>query len=123
MVTNAAPPYSKTFFATDASLSAGAIVEIRSSSDLSKMLWLGGDKKGSYTMLGGGFKSALKMLGEYYDDGRIEEPLKVNPKKSPLPYFDFIEFCGGADGVSNHLSNLGFTIAPPLDLSKSSVTT
>ena len=119
MVTNAAADYSKKIFATDASLSAGAIVETDADEDLSRLLWLGGDKKGSYTVLDGGFRSALKALGEFYDDGRVEEPLKVSPKKSPLLYFDFIEFYGGAGGISKHLHDMGFSVAPPLDLSKS----
>eukprot|EP00434_Breviolum_minutum_P010153 symbB.v1.2.008961.t1/scaffold508.1/size221222/10 len=119
MVTNAAADYSKKIFATDASLSAGAIVETDADEDLSRLLWRGGDKKGSYTVLDGGFRSALKALGEFYDDGRVEEPLKVSPKKSPLLYFDFIEFYGGAGGISKHLHDMGFSVAPPLDLSKS----
>ena len=102
MVTNVAAEYGRQVYATDASLSAGAIVQTEVDSDLSKVLWLGGDKKGGYTVLDGGFRASLKALGEFHDDGIADEPFKVQPKKSPLLYYDFIEFYGGAGGISHH---------------------
>ena len=119
MVTNAAATFGKKVYATDASLSAGAIVETAVGEEVSKVLWLGGDKKGGYTMLDGGFRAARRALGDYDDDGSLEQPQGPSPLKAPLLYFDFIEFYGGAGGISGHLSSLGFSVAPPIDLSKS----
>ena len=119
MVTNAAATFDKKVYATDASLSAGAIVEMAVDEEVSKVLWLGGDKKGGYTMLDGGFRAARRALGDYDDDGSLEQPEGLSPLKAPLLYFDFIEFYGGAGGISGHLSSLGFSVAPPIDLSKS----
>ena len=41
------------------------------------------------------------------------------PFKAPLLRFDFVEFYGGAGVISHHMILLGFTVAPPLDLSAS----
>lgn len=34
-------------------------------------------------------------------------------------FFDFIEICGGSAGVSRSLADLGYTVAPPIELSDS----
>ena len=48
-----------------------------------------------------------------------EDFVSLGPFKSPLLYFDFVQFYGGAGVVSHHMSELGFCVAPVLDLSNS----
>eukprot|EP00438_Fugacium_kawagutii_P033672 Skav204069 [mRNA] locus=scaffold3:515457:529911:- [translate_table: standard] len=120
LVTDVSCPVLDEVFATDASLSSGAIVSARVDKKIAEMLWLDGDRKGYYTMLQNGFRAALKAVGEASDD---EEPLLPRqvplPKKPPLMVFDFIEVCGGAGKVSKYLSQLGYVVGPVLDLSVS----
>ena len=122
MVTDASAAFIEEIYATDASLNAGAIVRMPVDEHLSKLLWLCGDKRGSYTMLESGFKEALRWLGEHDEeelDFEVEKVSMSGPSKAPMLYYDFIEFYGGAGGVSKHLASMGFTVAPPLDLSRS----
>ena len=51
IASNVALPFSSTIFASDASNSSGAVVSSTASQPLSRLLWLGGDKKGGYTKL------------------------------------------------------------------------
>ena len=66
------------------------------------------------------FRACLRALGEEVGDdlpggGQVSE----GPYKSPLLYFDFVEFCGGSGGLSRAAADLGLSVAPVLDLSES----
>lgn len=120
IASNVALPFSSTIFASDASNSSGAVVSSTASQPLSRLLWLGGDKKGGYTKLDEPFRACLRALGEEVGDdlpggGQVSE----GPYKSPLLYFDFVEFCGGSGGLSRAAADLGLSVAPVLDLSES----
>ena len=115
-VSDASAPLSSTVFATDASLSKGAITSRKVPPEVAKVLWLGGDKKGAYTMLDPPFKEACRYLGEAEEE--FEPPL-VKPKKSPDFAFDFVEVCAGAGSVSKAMAKLGHTVCTPIELSDS----
>ena len=124
MVANVAADVSPWLFSTDASMEKGAIVKKKCTKELCYDLWLGAEKKGSYTKLSSGFSAALAAVGEetagVADDGEnYEEAAVEGPYKSPLMYYDFIELYGGAGVVSKHASALGLSVAPPIDLSAS----
>ena len=119
--TNVALPTSSCLYATDASLGKGAVCETEVAADLSHELWLGGDRKGGYAKLDHGFAAALHAIGEEAHDDAADQEffLKEGPYRSPLLYFDFVEFYGGSGTISACMSSLGFVTAPPLDLSAS----
>ena len=108
--------YPERFFATDASLAKGAIVETRIGRDLCESLWHGGSKKGHYTVLDGPFRELL-----HHNNG--EEPVGgedfQEPRKDIPMVFDFKEMCGGVGAVSGAMASMGLCVAPVLDLSNS----
>ena len=119
-VSNLAVDYSTTLYASDASMGKGAYVKTEITDEVSEVLWLGSDKRGCYTRLDGPAISLLAAAGEEvhdlpsHGDGILPE---VNPKKSPL--LDFVEFYGGSGRISKIMNDMGFSVAPPLDLSAS----
>ena len=117
---NVALPTASVMYSTDASLAKGAVCEAALDPDVARELWLGGDRKGGYSRLDNGFAAALHAAGEEtFEETEAEEPLRRGPYKSPLLYFDFVEFYGGSGTISSCMSELGFVTAPPLDLSLS----
>ena len=116
-VSNVAADYLEEVFATDASLQKGAITARKVPRDVAEVLWLGGDKKGSYTKLDHPFREARKILGDEleFDDDEIQ----VRPGRE-LPFaFDFVEICAGAASVSKEMARLGHSVCPPIELSDS----
>ena len=118
IVSNVAVRYLGTAFATDASMRKGAVVKAPISPELEEEIWLDTDKKGHHVLLDNGFRQYLRHLGE---EPVFEEKAEVvvQPKASPLLYFDFVEICGGVGAVTKAASSLGLVTAPPLDLSES----
>lgn len=118
--TNVALPTSPCIYTTDASLGKGAVCETEIDCKLTHELWLGGDRKGGYSKLDNSFAAALHSAGEGpYDAVDEEKPFRIGLYKSPLLYFDFVEFYGGSGTISSCMNELGFVTAPPLDLSLS----
>ena len=104
-------------FATDASLHKGAVVSRIASRDIARTLWLGGDKKGGYTMLDEPPAAMLRSIGE--ETCAPDPPHLVGPMKVFNFFFDFVEICGGSGRVSSHMASLEHTVAPPIDISDS----
>ena len=117
MATDLSAPILNDIFASDSSMARGAVVKTQVKDDIAKILWLGGDKRGHYTMLANPFRAALCHLGEECED--TDEPRTV-PEKPLLLQFDFVEIFGGSGGVSRSMASMGFVVAPVLDLSNSS---
>ena len=113
--------YAERIFATDASMSSGAVVSRDLSLGPSKVLWLGGDKKGSYTSLDPPFRELVRALGEQDEDEPIPGPPADSAPmwRAPDFVFDFIEVCAGVASVSKKLAGLGFSVATPIELSDS----
>ena len=104
-------------YATDASLKKGAVVSAAVGHEISRALWLAGDKKGCYTRLDNPFRALRRHLGQDLDEELIE--FQEHPGR-PIPLcFDFVEIFGGVGRVSDAMNNLGFVVAPVLDLSHS----
>ena len=116
--TNVSVPYSKEVFATDASLKKGAVVSKVIDEEISRVIWLGGDKKGAYTKLSNPFAAALQGLGIENDlvDG---EPEKQEIGAALDFSFDFCEICGGSGVVSKAAAARGLIVCPPIELSDS----
>ena len=116
MFSNIGVDFSNTLRASDSSSTKGAIVTTSIPSSLSRVLWEGADKKGAYTKL----ETPVRCLSkELFQETEIFEDVPAGPFKAPIMVFDFIEFYGGAGVISHHMKDLGFTVAPPLDLSAS----
>ena len=116
--TDVSVPYSDHLYATDASMQKGAFTKKELSPSLTKTLWLGGDKKGSYTMLDSAPRACLRMLGVDLHDEAPAFPFE-KIRKAPDLTFDAIEICGGSGVLSNALKDLGLVVSIPLDLSYS----
>ena len=116
--TDVSVPFLQEIFATDASMQKGAYVRKPVSAELSKTLWLGGDRKGTYTMLDSPPRACLRGLGEDVDDLQAEPALE-SPSKNPDFVFDAIEICGGSGVLSKALCSRGLVTSIPIDLSRS----
>ena len=121
LVTNTAVHCCPFAYASDASLGKGAFNYTPIGKESAEVLWLGSDKKGSYTRLEGFPRAALSALREKFDtvDEAAEAAIADSPKKGLLMYYDFVEFYGGSGRVSKAAYDLGLTVAPPLDLDAS----
>ena len=122
MVSDLSAPMSGEVVATDASLAMGAIVSKDVDEELARELWRRSEKKGTYTKLSNGFKSALLAAGvededEDADCGPVSGLAEI--ERPPSFEFDFLEVCGGVGRVSQAMSELGHVVAPVLDLSNS----
>ena len=112
-------PYDAHIYATDASNQKGAITALQVESELSQILWLGGDKRGAYTMLDSPQRSMLRSLGEDLDDAPLLSEVMSSPAKM-IPFeFDFVEIFGGSGVLSSAVAGLGLRVCPPIDLSRS----
>ena len=118
MFSDASAPVSREVFATDASLAKGAIVKTEVDDELAAVIWANADKKGHYTTLDNPFRAARRHLGIDCDD-LIEEEEPPSIEKPFQLRFDFVELFGGAGLVSAAMHDLGFVVAPVLDLSNS----
>ena len=125
MVSNVAVPFCEQAYASDASLAKGGYTSADVGPDVSRALWLSSDAKGFYTMLDRPEGAALAALGLERDSEAFvpQDSPQSDPKRGltvPKPlaqYFDFLEICGGAGGVSHQLAALGHVIGPIVDLS------
>ena len=120
-LTDVSVPYLPKLFATDASMTKGAVVSKDISPELSERLWLCGDRKGGYTKLDNEFRSILRGLGsEYFDDEDPHEPRYISGPASAIDFvFDFVEICGGSGVLSKAAASIGLTVCTPIGLSSS----
>ena len=107
-------------FATDASLHKGAVVGCEAPREVSKILWLGGDRRGCHTMLDAPFRQAARICDLYQDDSELQQPPGPVQISKGLDFsFDFVEVCGGKAETSSFLSSWGYSVMPPIELSDS----
>ena len=101
-------------FATDASLSVGAICSAPIDIELSKILWRVTRSKGSYSRLLTPLECLSKRLGILEETPLVSH---ASPERPMAFHYDFVEIFSGAGKVTAALSSLGFVVAPPIDLS------
>eukprot|EP00438_Fugacium_kawagutii_P027393 Skav208440 [mRNA] locus=scaffold1952:165682:170177:- [translate_table: standard] len=111
-------PYDTKLYATDASMDKGAITSKVVSPELASTLWLGGDRKGAYTMLDSYPRQLLRSLGCDEDHQPVAEDFQA-PAKTLDFSFDAVEICGGSGTLSKALAARGLVVCPPIDLSSS----
>ena len=117
-VSDISVPYDKKVYATDASMNKGAYTSIQVSQSLSETLWLGGDRKGAYTMLDSSARCQLRSLG--VDTDELPNPFATLGPSRTLDFaFDAVEICGGSGVLSEALAKEGLTVCPPIDISSS----
>ena len=110
-------PFAEKVFSTDASLQKGAICSAPISVDFARVLWRSTRSKGAYHRLLTPCEALAKNLGV------LEElpSQQITPPERPLAFhYDFIEVFAGAHVVSSAVSDLGYVVGPPVDLSLSS---
>ena len=125
-VSNIQVPYASRIYATDASMQKGAVVSREIPEKLAEAVWLGGDKRGAYTKLDNPFRSALRLLGEEFEEIESHEDaawgasFAAQREDAKIPFlFDFCEICGGSGVVSAAAINRGLVVMPPIELSDS----
>ena len=101
-------------FSTDASNSTGAICRSPISVDFAQILWRVSRSKGAYTRLLTPFESLVKKLGMLEE---VPDQTKNVPDRPLAFHYDFIEIFSGAGKVSQCMSELGYVVGPPVDLS------
>ena len=109
-------------FATDASMSHGAIVSTNLPKKLAWMITRMCKSKGAYTRILSPFESVLKSF-ELLEETGEERDLRLEkggPSRPLAFHYDFIEVFAGGASVSDEVSALGFVVGPPIDLSYSS---
>lgn len=116
--TDVSVPYDCRLFATDASTAKGAFTALEISPELSSSLWLGGDRKGAYTMLESPARRALRTIGVDRDAEPLPEDFP-GPCKTLDFAFDVVEVCGGSGVLSKALAQRGLRVCPPIDISSS----
>ena len=117
--TDISAPYLEEIYATDASNAKGAITCKHVGKEVAEALWLGGDKKGAYTMLDAPSRAMLRSIGEDRDAEPVSADL-MNPPQKMIPFeFDFVEIFGGSGTLSKAAAELGLVTCAPIDLSKS----
>ena len=101
-------------FATDASLSCGAICSAPIDEGFSQFLWRVSRSKGAYHRLLTPLQvisHRLGLLEEFGESSTIQVP-------RPMAFcYDFIEIFSGASTVTAAVAALGFVVGPPIDLS------
>ena len=113
------------FFATDASIQKGAVCSRKIKKVAEEILWLGGDKRGSFAKLDSSFKAIRRALGEDVDEEVAlaeENHLEVTlgePQHALGFSFDFVEICGGSGVVSAAMAQKGYTVCTPIDIERS----
>ena len=86
--------YYSRVYASDSSSRSGAFTWTEVGEHETKNLWRHADKKGSYTKLDSPVRLLLKELVP--ETELAEDFVSLGPFKSPLLYFDFVQFYGGA---------------------------
>ena len=92
------------------------------SESLCKTLWLGGDRKGAYSVLDKGAAALLREVGQSSEDERGDAQVfgdLFRPPRFLDFHFDFVEICGDSGALSKAVAALGLSVCAPLDLSAS----
>lgn len=116
--TDVSVPYCSEVFATDSSNAKGAFTEKTVDQLLAETMWLGGDKKGTYTMLDPPTRAILRGLGEDTDHEAVPMDFGDPPKVLDFA-FDFVEICGGSGTLSKAVAARGLRVCAPIDLASS----
>ena len=113
-------PHSQTIYASDASNERGAVVEAEITEDVQEALHRSCKSKGTYTKLSSPQESMLRRIG-ILEEGDEEDGGDSAPKvPKPLAFqFVFIEIYAGSAKVTKEVAALGFSVGPPIELSRS----
>ena len=120
-VTDISVPFSRDIYCTDASLEKGAILKASVSKDVAEVLWKTSKSKGAYSRLLSPVECLLKQLGSLeefsLEKHRWQGGESARLERPPAFHFDFIEVFSGASKITHFLSEWGYVVGPPLDIS------
>ncbi len=121
--TDVTTPFAPWISALDASPSHGAVVDLDLPTGVARLLWNLPKKKGGYSRLDNKHRAALRATGRLFRDweaDRCDESLpRPQASREPALVYDFVEFCGGAGGITAGIAAKGGLCAPPIDISVS----
>lgn len=105
-------------FATDASVSKGAIVSAPVSQKIARVLWRSCRSKGGYSKLLTPVQSTLSRCLDFEEDDTLATGPVTAHVDRPLAYrFDFIEVFAGSASVTRFMDATGFSTCVPIELS------
>ena len=114
--TDIGTPYCDRLFSTDASSDRGAVVSTTVTPDVYAALYRCCKNKGSYTRL----LSEEESLAYQFGFGSTPSDFVSKTVPKPLAFrFSFIEIYAGSAKVTRFVSELGYSVGPPIDLSVS----
>lgn len=114
VVSDIAVGYCSHLFASDASLSKGAIVKSDVGEEITEVLWRSCRTKGGYSKLLDSSQSILSRCMDFEETGE-QQAEKVD---RPLAFrFDFIEIFAGAATVTAVMASRGYSVGCPIDIS------
>lgn len=117
VVSDIAVGFCSSLFATDASLSKGAIVQSDVGEEITEVLWRSCRTKGGYSKLLDGSQSILSRCMDFEETGEQQ----AEAVGRPLAFrFDFIEIFAGAATVTAVMASRGYSVGCPIDISFSS---
>ena len=113
-ISDLSAPYHPNIFCSDASADKGAFCTARIPEHLIPILWKTERSKGAYTRLLSPAEIALSRL----DEPTYEQSLDSTHPEKPLAFsYDFLEIYAGAALITQHLSSMGVSCGPPVELS------
>ena len=121
-MTDLAVPFSTDLYCTDASNTKGAILKTSISPNVAEVLWKSARTKGAYSRLLSPVEAVLRHLGELEEsppDVRRSDFYAAKVHRPIAFTYDFIETFSGAAKISRYLSEMGFSVGPPIDLGTS----
>ena len=114
MVADISVDFCARLFATDASLTKGAIVSSQLRPEVMECLWRCCRSKGGYSKLLTPGQSVITRCMEFEE----EDFPKTETVRRPLAYkFDFVEVFAGAATVTSAVAALGYSVCCPIDIS------
>ena len=122
MMSDLGAPFADEVFSIDASDHSGVITSTALPQNIVQRLWRSGPTKGAYTRLKTPFEVLMERLGLHeemtnQEDGEVAGGSDFSAVSRPLAFrYDFIEVYAGYARVSQAMSDLGFTVGPPIDI-------
>ena len=122
MMSDLGVPFADEVFSTDASDHSGANTSTALPQDIVQWLWRSGRTKGAYTRLKTPSEVLMDRLGlreemTNQEDVEVAGGSDFSAVSRPLAFrYDFLEVYAGSARVSLAMSDLGFTVGPPIDI-------
>ena len=121
MTADLAAPIFDRIYASDASDRKGAFMSRSVPSEVARVMWRSGRKKGGYSRMLNRTEALIRKIDPDFEETQpgMPQSASVSPERPRAHRFHFIEICGGAGKVTKFLAERGWTCGPVLDLDSS----